>query len=291
MQDIGRGLKRLLSRGMGWDLSRAAIEPLAGGITNRNYRLDIGAGSYVLRVGSRGAEKLGISRRREYRCSLIAARSGIGPEVIGFFPGSRLLITRFVPGRQVSQAKAAQGAFLRRIAASLRRLHDGPSFPGFFSPFEAVRRCHRLARERHVPLPPALNAALAAMGRIEKALAPFPRRPCHNDLLSGNLIDDGRTLSILDWEYAAMGDPFFDLGNFAANQNLSPESCRTLLRAYGGTFDRGWDRLQLYRLASDLRESLWGFAQAGISRLDFNFLAYAGKYLSRFLKKQGEGRP
>ena len=51
-------------------------------------------------------------------------------------------------------------------------------------------------------------------------------RPCHNDLLNANFIDDGARIRIVDWEYAGMGDPFFDLGNFSINHELTPDAGR-----------------------------------------------------------------
>ena len=51
--------------------------------------------------------------------------------------------------------------------------------------------------------------------------APIELRPCHNDLLNANFIDDGARIRIIDWEYAGMGDPFFDLGNFSINHELT----------------------------------------------------------------------
>ena len=59
--------------------------------------------------------------------------------------------------------------------------------------------------------------------------------PCHNDLLTANFIlDDGDVLRIIDWEYAGMGDRYFDLGNFAVNNELDDEDEERLLDAYFG---------------------------------------------------------
>ena len=53
------------------------------------------------------------------------------------------------------------------------------------------------------------------------ARGPAAERPCHNDLLTANFIDDGTRIRIVDWEYAGMGDVFFDLANFSVNNGLS----------------------------------------------------------------------
>ena len=44
--------------------------------------------------------------------------------------------------------------------------------------------------------------------------------PCHNDLLTANLLHDGARVRIVDWEYAGMGDRYFDLGNLSINNEL-----------------------------------------------------------------------
>ena len=60
-----------------------------------------------------------------------------------------------------------------------------------------------------------------------------PRVPCHNDLLTANFLDDGGRLRLLDWEYAGMNDPHFDLANFASHHDLEPDAEVALLEAYG----------------------------------------------------------
>src|SRR5579884_2083154 len=248
-----------------WDVAEAVVTPLTGGITNQNYRVDIGGETFVLRIGGKGTRLLGIDRRREHACTAIAARLGVGAEVIHFL--------------------AEQEVLLPRIVEAMRAYHNGPDFPGTFSPFETVRAYHRLALEAGVAFPDTLPRVFALMERIEQAIGQaFTPRPCHNDLLASNFIDDGRAIRILDWEYAAMGDPFFDLGNFAVNQSLSEEQCRQLLRAYFGEVRPADEaHLHLMRLGSDLRESFWGFLQLGISELDFDYHDYAHHHLNRFL--------
>ena len=167
----------------------------------------------------------------------------------------------------------------------MQRYHAGPAFPGSFSPFATVRNYHRLALEQGVAFPDTLPTVFALMAQIEAALSANQQiKPCHNDLLASNFIDDGQIIRILDWEYAGMGDLFFDLGNFAVNQSLNDEQCKLLLQAYfGEARPADLARLHLMRLASDLRESFWGFLQLGVSTLDFDYREYAHHHLDRFL--------
>lgn len=282
--------RRLLELVPGWKGKDAVLTPLSGGITNRNLRVDIGKESFVLRKGGKGANLLGINRKNEHVISAIAARLGVGAEVVYSLPRRDIQVTRFISGKKITPRSAASPRMIKRIVRSLKRVHDGPKFPGIFSPFETVRTYHRLAVKHKVSFPPILRKALGLMDQIEAAVGPATRlRPCHNDLLAGNFIDDGRRIRIIDWEYAAMGDPFFDLGNFAVNQQLSKARCRLLLTEYFGEFrPENFERLNFFRLASFLRESFWGFLQGGISKIDFDFRDYALVHLNRYLRDSKE---
>jgi len=211
---------------------------------------------------------------------------GVGAEVIHFLASEDALVTRFIVGTGISPETAAQPETLRRIVDSIKRYHAGPTFPGTFSPFETVRNYHKLALEHGITFPETLPQVFALMEQIEEPLGALYRpKPCHNDLLASNFIDDGHTIRILDWEYAGMGDIFFDLGNFAVNQALNDEQCELLLRYYFGEVQPvDVAHLHLMRLGSDLRESFWGFLQMGISELDFDYRQYAHHHLNRFLQ-------
>ncbi|HVB21271.1 MAG TPA: choline kinase family protein [Ktedonobacteraceae bacterium] len=278
-------IERILRQIPGWESRDAVVSPLVGGITNQNYRVDIGDKSFVLRIGGKGTHLLGIDRGREQTCTAIAAQLSVGAEVIHFLASEDVLVTRFIVGEAISPATAAQPDMLRRIVDGMHLYHAGPDFPGTFSPFATVRDYTALALKYGITFPDTLPHVFALMEQIEEAIGPTPDpHPCHNDLLASNFLDDGQAIRILDWEYAGMGDLFFDLGNFAANQELDEEQCALLLQMYFGEV-RATDlaHLHLMRLGSDLRESFWGFLQLGISDLDFDYRDYAHHHLDRFL--------
>jgi thiamine kinase-like enzyme len=268
------------------------LTALSGGITNRNYLVAV-AGSpdrFVIRLVGNDTHLLGISREVELAATTAAAGVGVGPEVVAFIRPEGWLVTRFIDGSPLPEAEARRPDNLARVADALRRFHEGPAIPGLFIPLRIVEVYRALALERGVRMPPEYDLAHAIGRRIELALipAPFELRPCHNDLLNANFIDDGQRLRIVDWEYAGMGDPFFDLANFSVNHALATADDEVLLAAYdGGTSrpDRAarLARLALMRVVSDFREAMWGVLQQGISTLDVDFVAYAGEHFDRLL--------
>ncbi len=268
------------------------LTPLSGGITNRNFLVDLAGrrDRYVIRLAGNDTHLLGISREVEHAATVAAAGVGVGPEVTAFIRPEGYLVTRFIEGSPVSDAAVHQPATIARVAASLRRIHDGPAIPGLFVPLRIVEAYRALALARGVRIPTEFELAASIGRRIELACLanPIELRPCHNDLLNANFIDDGERIRIVDWEYAGMGDPFFDLGNFSINHELSPEEDAALLATYDGPDVHParvtrLARLTLMRTVSDFREAMWGVLQQGVSTLDVDFVAYAGEHFERLL--------
>lgn len=263
-----------------WPGQDVAIEPLGGGITNRNFKVETDGRRFVLRIGGKDTELLGIDRSAEHAASRVAADLGLGPEVVAFVEPEGYLVTRYVDG-EVGKVDVA------RVGAALRLLHDGPAFPGHFDSFRVVEAYRATAAEHGIGVPSAYEPAKELANQIEHGRSHVPRRPCHNDLLNANFIDDGGRLVLVDWEYAGMGDPFFDLGNFAVNHELTEESEQALLSAYGSN---DADALVLMRFMSDFREAMWGIVQLAISELDFDFAAYAEEHFERLARTAADPR-
>ena len=263
-----------------WPGQHATIEPLGGGITNRNFKVQADGQEFVLRVGGKDTELLGIDRAAEHVASRIAAELGLGPEVVAFVEPEGYLVTRYVGG-EVGKVDVGW------VGEALRRLHDGPALPGRFDSFRVVEEYRATARKHGVTVPAAYERSRGIADEIERRRSGAPIRPCHNDLLNANFIGDGLRTWLVDWEYAGMGDPFFDLGNFAVNHELDESGERALLAAYGS--DDG-DALVLMRFMSDFREAMWGVVQLAISELDFDFAAYVDEHFERLARTGAERR-
>lgn len=264
---------------------------LSGGITNRNFLVSTPDGTkLVLRLAGNDTHLLGISREVEHAATVAAAGVGVGPEVVAFIRPEGYLVTRFIEGRPVPEEEMRTPERLAEAAAALRRIHDGPAIPGLFVPFRIVEAYRALALSRGVTIPPEYELAQSIARRIELAslTSPVELRPCHNDLLNANFIHDGSRLRIVDWEYAGMGDPAFDLGNFSINHELDADQDAALLAAYAGEVRPAQlARITLMRVLSDFREAMWGVLQQGISTLDVDFREYAAEHFDRLLTAAG----
>ena len=259
--------------------AETAPVPLAGGRTNRNYRVRFGGRECVVRLPGRDTGLLGIDRDTEHAASVAAAQVGVGPDVVTFEPSRGCLVTGFIEARPVPPEELRER--VPEVAAALRAIHGGPSLPTTFSPFALTARYERTARERGGTIPSSYPEVRAAADAIADVLHGEPV-PCHNDLLTENFLDDGERLRILDWEYAGMGNRFFDLANFASHHDLGPADEAALLAAYFGESTQArLAAVRLMRLMAAFWEGMWGVIQAACSDLDIDYMGYADEHLAK----------
>jgi len=203
-----------------------------------------------------------------------------------------ILVTGFVEGHPVTEEELRQPDLIWNVAGALRRIHDsGEKLPSTFNSFRIVEVYAETAAQRGATIPDAYGAARKRAKAIEKSLRGPEHEPvpCHNDLLAANLLLDETTLRIVDWEYAGMGNRYFDLGNLAVNNGLDDDAQGTLLEAYFGE-PPGPRRLAcmwLMRYMSDFREAMWGVVQSVVSELDFDFEGYATEHFERLRETGG----
>ncbi len=263
------------------------ITPLGGGITNNNFRIDVGGEAFVLRIPGANTELLGINRPHEYAANLAAGKLKIAPEVFYLIEPEGCLVTRFIEARPIPLEEMQQPDTISRVMEVVRKIHSMPAIPGRFDVFQVVHDYTATAHRYQVAFPKNYPWVLSRLQEAERALLSQQQveHPCHNDLLNANFLTNDR-LYILDWEYAGMGDIYFDLANFSDNHNLSDELDDWLLRCYfqAAATPIQWAHLKIMKIMSDLREASWGLVQIGISKLDFDFRAYSDKFFGRVLE-------
>ncbi len=269
---------------------RGAPRELDGGITNRNFRVTFGDAEYVVRRPGKDTELLGIDREGERLANEAAARLGIAPPVAATLDDC--LVTSFVSCESLGARELADG--VEELARALRAFHGcDVRLPTRFDVPALLGDYAQIVRARGGALPGEYAQAMDVAATIGAALPPDRLRPCHNDLLAGNVIrarGDAR-LMLVDWEYAGMGDARFDLGNLSVNNDFDEATDGRMLHAYYGEPPSASQRsaLKLMRVMSDAREAAWGVVQGEISELDFDFAGYAAEHFERL--RAAAGRP
>jgi thiamine kinase-like enzyme len=130
-----------------------------------------------------------------------------------------------------------------------------------------------------------LPEVLEVAAELERAQTPLPIIFGHNDFLPGNIIDDGKKLWIIDYEYAGFSTGMFDLAGLASNASFSSDDSVALLTAYFGTPPTGSLLCSHAAMscASLLREALWGLvSEMHMSATGADYAAYSRENFARF---------
>lgn len=263
-----------------------SIEPLEGGITNRNLLVRDGQRRYVVRMGD-DIPVHQVMRFNELAASRAAHAAGIAPAVRHAEAG--ILVLDFVDGQVLDEAAVREPDRLARIVPLVGRCHrEVPQFlrgPVLaFWVFHVLRDYGHTLRVAGSRWCAELPALLARAEALERAVGPVDIVFGHNDLLAANLIDDGERLWLIDWDYAGFNSPLFDLGGLASNNGLDADAeCVMLAQYFACDPDATlWRRYQAMKCASLLRETLWSMVSEHHSTLDFDYAAYTAENLRRF---------
>ncbi|MCL1693828.1 MAG: phosphotransferase family protein [Actinomycetia bacterium] len=217
----------------GSDLS---VRRLTGGLTNRNYLAGAGVSQYVIRVAGENGPLLGIDRAREKDVIGIVEAAGIMPRVAAFILPDGHSATRFVAeAHALSIDEFTSPSMVPRIAATLRDVHSLSHVEGVFDPFADIERWMNLLTSKGTPLPSRLEPLLelVASSKVLRSQQPEQEKVlCHNDPYHLNFLDDG-SLWLIDWEYAGMNDPMYDLAGIG--YTLDAAGRDLLLEAYFGS--------------------------------------------------------
>jgi thiamine kinase-like enzyme len=261
-------------------------EPLGGGITNTNFIVDDRGERFVVRVGE-DIPVHGVMRFNEIAAARAAHAAGISPEIV--YSAQGVFIMRYIEGRTLTEPEVREQQNLERIIHLIQVCHNeipkhfkGPAL--IFWPFHVCRNYIHTAREGSSRMIDSLPRFLDINEELEKTVGEIKLVFGHNDLLAANFIDDGKRLWLLDWDYAGYNTALFDLANLSSNNELSPQQEDWILETYYNhpVTDRIRRRIAAMKCVSLLRETLWSIVSEITSTLDFDYVSYTSKNLSRF---------
>jgi thiamine kinase-like enzyme len=254
------------------------VEPLLGGLSNRNYKVTTPEASYVLRCSApSSADELAVDRRAEYENSVRAAATGVGAPVVDFLPDDGVLVLGFLGGESMTDEDLQRPEILPRVALACRQLHAGEPFVNRFDMFECQSDYLGRVLRRGFRLPRGYLDHAEAVERIRRAIGtqPVAPRPCNNDLLAANFIDDGHRVFIIDYEYSGNNDPYFELGNIWSECHLTLDQLGELVEKYDGALSASHlARARLWGLMSQYGWTLWASIQNATSTLAFDFWSW-----------------
>jgi thiamine kinase-like enzyme len=271
-----------------WRGRNISIQPLSGGLTNSNYKVEVDGAPYFVRVPGESTELLAIDRNNEYHNTKAAAEAGVAPQILYYLPEHCVMVLEFLEGETMSKDSLGAPGMPTRMAQAIRQLHSGPRFFSDFNMFRLTEYYLNLCSEREIHIPDGYLERMPIVERIEKAMSVHPLEtvPCNNDLLAENYLDDGKQLWLIDYEYSGNNDPTFELGNTCQEMQFNEDQISEVGAAYFGSVSSDKiARMKLNMIMSDVGWGLWAAIQAKISTIDFDFWGWAIERWGRAVEK------
>ncbi len=209
---------------------------LTQGLTNKSYLLYTGKERWVLRINTRNSEALALDRDEELYFHSAAARQNIAPKVIYADPYNHYLITQFIEGGHW-RASSDSEQRIKDIRAVTEALYNVHKFPIDAIEIDYLDRIEHYWKK--------LDLGRSEFSKILKPLYPQVksffihyqqaiqhRKPCHHDTVIENIFVVPEGIQLIDWEYAALGDPWFDIAVFCDSAKLTPEEKNEVVTYY-----------------------------------------------------------
>ncbi len=217
----------------------ATITPIAAGLSGAGvYRVEAANQAFVLKVSGEAEGEPPDAWRRRAHVQRLAADAGLAPRVIHVDEERRAVVSAFVAGASFTalyRDPCMREAALALLGRTLRRVHELP-----LAPWEDAKDPRALLAgmwpglTANFSLPPFVREAVR---RVLTEEAPARERALvlsHNDVNPTNLVCDGESLLLLDWDAAGPNDPYYDPASISVFLRMDEAACRALLAAYDG---------------------------------------------------------
>lgn len=227
------------------DIAAKIVGRLGGGAIQENWAVDIEIDGRPIAAVLRADAPSGIAeswgKAQEFALLKVAHEAGVkAPQPLwldatGAVIGQPFYIAARLPGsadprKLVRAVEEEEGdALAQELGAELAKIHrltptKAPAGLSFLPPAPADIAATRIAefRRRLDALPEAQPVLEWAINRLEDEAPDYTRssdtiRLCHRDFRTGNyLVENGRLVGVLDFEFAGWSDPYEDFGWFCA---------------------------------------------------------------------------
>ncbi len=217
------------------ELSRYSIDafditPLPG-YTNLNFHLKNAQHDWVLRIPKQATNGY-INRTAEMHNEDIAFELGLAPKCLWHDGSGFSLSNTIKQSRSLNVDDLKEPAMLEQVVAELQKLHQSSQiFEGRADISELLCRYYQLLPESKQGL--LLDHYQRAIAKVKNVLSQEHKLvPSHNDLVLENIVFNGQKIWIIDWEYASMASPYWDLATLCNEGQFTPKQAENLLRLY-----------------------------------------------------------
>ena len=229
-------LKVLVSECLNIDMKQIKQIAAIGGMTNKNYKVMIDDQNYVLRVPGNGTEKM-ISRVDEIKNAAFAHEIGVDADLIYFNEQTGIKISKFIEDAQTLSPEGAKKPYvMKKICQLLNQLHQcGREMENEFNVYEKIESYEQLLNELKGEYYEDYQLVKQQVLQLKELMDDLEIKlvPCHNDTLAENFIKDKHDqYYLIDWEYAGMNDPMWDVAAHCLENGFNSDEEELFLKTY-----------------------------------------------------------
>lgn len=278
--DAERALEAAIVQVEAWSGRRLRYQPVPGGISNTNFRIDVEGHprGYFIKIPGRGTEMF-IDRKAAAAASRTAEAIGIGPQTFDYLEHLDIEIAEFIEGRRPSTHRDFANPDIRNAAVRVyRQFHEAPPLPLTKTVFDMIEEHFAQVRDLggHWPLDHSWLYRCYRQARAALEASGLDLVPCFNDPMPGNfLLDDNKTIKLIDFEYASNNERLYDLAIWSGEMFFPEDIECAIIEEYFGSYDaRLHARFIVHKALADIKWSTWAMVQNRVSTLDFDFYKY-----------------
>ena len=269
-----------------WKGKSVMISLINKGITNNNFKVIVDGEAFFLSIPGTDSKLLNIDFTNKYYNNKICSDIGISPKVVHCIKAEELLVTEFITSKNPVSKSFHGSERISVLVKMIKTLHGAKPFYRNFNMFTYIYHYMNILKKEG--LPKLLFPISNRIDNLDQKLALYRRHliPCHNDFVVGNIIDNQNQMFLVDFDYSGNNDPCFELGNLIVEMNYNHNQVNELVKRYYGEIQENIiSRVYLQGIASDIGWSLWGYVQAKVSNLNYDFNQYAINRMERVMNK------
>ena len=265
------------------------LDLIEGFMTNYNYLVFHNNNTYVLKLGNY-SEHYGVIRSHEIEASKAGHKAGISPEVIYY--DNKITIFNYIKSKYLTSENIREKITLKRIVHLIKVVHnevtkylENQNMQNNI--FQLINKRIFQLKKSNSPYIDSVNNYINDYKFFKKEFEQDEKVFTHNDFFYKNILDDGKKLWLVDWEYSGFNPPFLDLANLSKNNELSADDDNFILEEYCGDLADSSTIYKFYALkcVSLLNEMLWYMLSEIFSKKVFDYKSHTDKIINRYNKE------
>ena len=294
-----KNIKSMLADSLDVEINKIGnIEPV-GGMTNKNFKVNINKEDYILRIPGNGTEEM-INRKGEKYNTKVVSKLGLDTDILYFNEFNGIKLSKYINNAETINPKTAKREEnMKLITSILKKLHNsGETFETKFNVFDKIEEYEVLLEESGGKTFEDYYEIRRKIFNLKEIIELYGVNlsPCHNDTVPENFVKDENRIYLIDWEYAGMNDPMWDLGAHILECDFTEDEEELFLNIYfdGNIDENSKTKILIYKICQDFLWSIWTnikeakgddfgtYGQDRYNRAKYNLEKFYSEYKGRY---------